>query len=107
MSGPRDTRNAVAAASEGRDGANRPGTSWPRLESSPMVAGWLSFITYAVVVLIDCPPPFLGHDTEHVLNWVSTAFEYGSSPLDQSVISPEDSPVNGTSALVARRMSGS
>jgi hypothetical protein len=37
---------------------------------------------------MDCPPPFLGHDAEHFQHWASAAFEYGSSAIDQSVISP-------------------
>jgi len=52
------------------------------------LAGWIAFLLYLGIVLADCPPPFLGHDTEHFQHWASAAFEYGSSAIDQSVMSP-------------------
>ena len=52
------------------------------------LAGWAGFLLYVGIVIADCPPPFLGHDTEHFQHWVSAAFEYGSSAIDQSVMSP-------------------
>jgi hypothetical protein len=52
------------------------------------LAGWAGFLMYVGIVIADCPPPFLGHDTEHFQHWASAVFEYGSSVLDQSVTSP-------------------
>lgn len=52
------------------------------------LAGWAGFLVYVGIVIADCPPPFLGHDTEHFQHWASAAFEYGSSAIDQSVMSP-------------------
>lgn len=84
---PDITRSPTTAASS-HNLAYRVVDLFKRPGLGPSLAGGLAFAFYGIIVLVDCPPPFLGHDTEHVLNWVSTAFEYGSSPIDQSVISP-------------------
>lgn len=52
------------------------------------LTGWAGFLLYVGIVIADCTPPFLGHDTEHFQHWVSAAFEYGLSAIDQSVMSP-------------------
>ena len=88
MSTQRDTARSPSTAASGQNIADRIVDLLKRSGVGPSLAGGLAFAIYAVIVLVDCPPPFLGHDTEHVLNWVSTAFEYGSSPIDQSVTSP-------------------
>ena len=58
------------------------------MPAAACLAGWAGFLIYVGIVIADCPPPFLGHDTEHFQHWASAAFEYGSSALDQSVMSP-------------------
>ena len=59
-----------------------------RMPVAACLAGWAGFLIYVGIVIADCPPPFLGHDTEHFLHWASAGFEYGSSGIDQSVMSP-------------------
>ena len=65
-------------------------SGWPRWSTpaAACLAGWAGFLLYVGIVIADCPPPFLGHDTEHFQHWASAAFEYGSSALDQSIMSP-------------------
>jgi hypothetical protein len=60
---------------------------WPA-PAAAFLAGWAGFLLYVGIVIADCTPPFLGHDTEHFQHWVSAAFEYGLSAIDQSVMSP-------------------
>jgi hypothetical protein len=62
-------------------------TRW-NMPAAACLAGWAGFLIFVGIVIADCPPPFLGHDTEHFQHWASAAFEYGSSALDQSVTSP-------------------
>jgi hypothetical protein len=88
MSIPRDTARSGTAGIDGDNVENRLSRLLTQPGVGPSAAGWLAFAIYAIIVLVDCPPPFLGHDTEHFQHWTSAAFEYGSSAIDQSVMSP-------------------
>ena len=71
-----------------REASPAPNFHLPSIPVLAGILGWAGLAIYVFCVLCFCPLPDPGDDTEHFQHWASANFEYASSPVDLSVMSP-------------------